>query len=697
MRTISNYLALFVFSLAFAVPGIGFAGGYVWFDTLENTWTDRGKYVADLALHEGAIYVAARAVLIKYSTDGQELWRREPVMRPYESDIVRVATDADGVYVAGSSQDEDGYYRGLVQKFAHDGTFLWANIDDSDGGGDIWRLAVSDAGIYTAGQRYPEGDVLRLLTPDGETVWERLLGTHTSTGGLAVGSGVVYVAADDRIFVYDSNGNHLTDFAVPLKVGNVGINASGLVLHENHLYLVGGELTGPAYYTIVRTDLEGVVAWKRSLADYEYPGGLAATKTGVLLTTRWEDDNAREAPSAVLLHFDLYGVERELWSRTAGNSNQDLGPEVIDPGPIAITANQIYLGGSVHDPDVWTPFPHAFVSHLDMQPRYWRVARIADANGNGTPELAALRTLPDGTAEVIVKDTATKEQYIRGLPFAVPGALEIDVAGVLDMNGNGTPEVAVLLRKPNGQGVVQIRDAGTGKWITQMMFVGADWEVRALADLDLNGDQVSELAVLAQSDDLQSTGVQVRSSVTKAQVRWVSLPAPSLPEETVIDLASVEDVNGNGSPDLAVLYRVNEWWGGGDTRYVIADGVTRQLINESTIVQPPFPEPLRKALGLAGFRSPGPAASFGVAVLFDKPNGQGVAKLSSAATGAGMGELFFVGKSWAVRDITSQDLDGNGFSKISVLVEADDGSGSAIQIKDPASRNQVQWIGLPPN
>jgi hypothetical protein len=50
-----------------------------------------------------------------------------------------------------------------------------------------------------------------------------------------------------------------------------------------------------------------------------------------------------------------------------------------------------------------------------------------------------------------------------------------------------------------------------------------------------------------------------------------------------------------------------------------------------------------------------------------------------------------------VRDTASQDLDADGSSELSVLAEADDGSASAVQIKDPRTGNQVQWIGLPRN
>ena len=93
-----------------------------------------------------------------------------------------------------------------------------------------------------------------------------------------------------------------------------------------------------------------------------------------------------------------------------------------------------------------------------------------------------------------------------------------------DISGNGSPELAVLLRTPNGQGVVQVRDSFNGGWVTQMQFVGKDWEVQSITSLDFNNDGRDEIAVFAITDDGSSAGVQIRNAASKAQVNWVSFP-----------------------------------------------------------------------------------------------------------------------------------------------------------------------------
>jgi hypothetical protein len=73
-------------------------------------------------------------------------------------------------------------------------------------------------------------------------------------------------------------------------------------------------------------------------------------------------------------------------------------------------------------------------------------------------------------------------------------------------------------------GVVQVRDAFNGGWVTQMQFVGKDWEVQSITSLDFNNDGRDEIAVFATSDDGRSAGVQIRNAESKAQVNWVGFP-----------------------------------------------------------------------------------------------------------------------------------------------------------------------------
>ena len=71
--------------------------------------------------------------------------------------------------------------------------------------------------------------------------------------------------------------------------------------------------------------------------------------------------------------------------------------------------------------------------------------------------------------------------------------------------------------------------------------------------------------------------------------------------------------------------------------------------------------------------------------------------IRDAETGAYLGSISFFGKNWQTKAITSQDLDGDGVSEISVLAEKDDGTEVVIQLKDSITGDEMKWIELPLN
>lgn len=149
------------------------------------------------------------------------------------------------------------------------------------------------------------------------------------------------------------------------------------------------------------------------------------------------------------------------------------------------------------------------------------VAGITDLNRNGTTELATLRAYPDDTASVVLKDSLTKE-WLGEIDFVSPDRTPLGLAGVVDASGR--PGIAVLFRKPNGQGIVQIRDALTGEWIHEIYFFGELWEVEAISSQDADGDGVSEVAVLGRLDDGSRAAIQVKDADSRLQFNWIELP-----------------------------------------------------------------------------------------------------------------------------------------------------------------------------
>jgi len=314
---------------------------------------------------------------------------------------------------------------------------------------------------------------------------------------------------------------------------------------------------------------------------------------------------------------------------------------------------------------------------------YSQLSSTPDINGNGTAELAALYRRGGRAAKVIVRDSKTK-QRLNTLTFNRANAHPLGIAAVNDLTGEGAAEIAVLFRESNGQGVVQIRDALSGNWIGQLPFVGYGWDVKALTSLDLNNDGVTEIAVLAVTDDGRAVGVQIRDAITKVQRRWVGFPAVTGAQ--YLDLSSLPDINGNGTPELALLrQRPN-----GRVEVLIKDSASKATIRTVT-----FNSQDLTPLGIAPLNDINGNASPEVALLLRKANGQGIARIRDALTGQWIHQIPFVGKAWDVLALTSQDSDRDGVSELSVLAVKDDASAAGVQIRDAATREPVNWVPFP--
>ncbi|WP_295613297.1 SBBP repeat-containing protein, partial [uncultured Lamprocystis sp.] len=171
-------------------------------------------------------------------------------------------------------------------------------------------------------------------------------------------------------------------------------------------------------------------------------------------------------------------------------------------------------------------------------------AAVADANGNGAAELAVLGVNAAGQPRVELRDSgnAALVKVLWSPKWTTP----LNLAAVPDANGNGTPEVAVLGQGTKGV-VVKTADAATA---AQLGFVYYNrnftpHQVAALPDRNANG--VAELAVLGR-DAAGQLKTELHDAVTGALVRnlWFDQLAP-------LDLAVLPDLNGNGSPEIAVL------------------------------------------------------------------------------------------------------------------------------------------------
>jgi parallel beta-helix repeat protein len=154
------------------------------------------------------------------------------------------------------------------------------------------------------------------------------------------------------------------------------------------------------------------------------------------------------------------------------------------------------------------------------------------------------------------------------------------IAPVPDLNGSGSEEFALLLRNTETNVCfVEVKDGATGKRISQIRFVGAGYQPVALAALaDMDGNAASELAVLHVHKDNGKVAVHVRDGLSGQPVSTV--PFGGATTCTPKDLTVMQDMNGNGSPELAVLCVNGRKT---TTELVVKDALTGQLLKRITL------------------------------------------------------------------------------------------------------------------
>lgn len=309
-------------------------------------------------------------------------------------------------------------------------------------------------------------------------------------------------------------------------------------------------------------------------------------------------------------------------------------------------------------------------------------APLGNVNANASVDYGLLIDAGDALS-VSVRDSVTGDEI--GAFTVEPGDNTArGIAGLGDLDGNGAADAAILLRRPNGQGLVVVHDALTGQRLQKLSFAGAAWDAKAITALDSDGDAREEIGVLLVSDDGQAAGVQVVDTVSGRQLVWIGLPVVAGASYRAV--ATLDDIDGNGAPEIAAL-RVN-----GDS---LVDVVVRDGRNKADIATVSFVTTGKSAAGIAGVGDIDGSGAPEIALLLVKPDGRARVHLKDAADGLWLGSLNFLNSDWRALAISAQDADGNGGDEISVLGLADGRDRAAIQSIDASTGVQVDWLGIP--
>jgi hypothetical protein len=295
---------------------------------------------------------------------------------------------------------------------------------------------------------------------------------------------------------------------------------------------------------------------------------------------------------------------------------------------------------------------------------------MTDSNGNGAPELVVLGI---GSIRSEVRDSLTGEK-LGAVSFDL-ALSPIDLELLTDQTGNGIPELAML-----GQGSmrVEVKDPVTNALVKKMYF--NDYIPIDLSVWD-RGDNVS-VGVLAESKDpTRSDKVEIRDLASGQIIKhiWVSKAYDLLQMELM------DDLNGNGAPELAILreHPVDNW----------VSVQAMDTASGSRFMRLGF-DPNYRPIRMRVLDDVNGNGSEEVAVLAVRRGccNQKV-WVKDTLTGESIRIAYF-GKKFIGEDLAiSPDMNGNGTPELIVLGRRDDGKIAAI-IKDSKTAELISWVGF---
>jgi hypothetical protein len=519
----------------------------------------------------------------------------------FEVVATKVASDASGVYVAGrvlgqlpgqTRSGEDSF----VRKYAFDGRVLWTRqLDIVPFSEQAAGMAVDATGVYLAGDGSDGASnwaIVVRLDSSGRTIWTHRLSQMSAARSIALHAGALYVggtrfgsgSSDAVVARLDLNGNEQwtsAPLAVPnpdrsgsveyLAVNATGVYAAGRVgdAHVRKLDFGGRQVgrfgAGSAGGAGLAVDGTGVYVgtWevpslKRSIRKYASDGRLlwsrAANHQGQvhnltvdasgLYSVGWAYDGL-----AVVSKLSLGGSE--LWSFGLSGPTSSL----ID---LNLQGGEVYVAGSFGIPNPLCPScvrTSAWVGKLSQAlPPQLQPLRDTLAQA----ELAVLRHDPATSRVSAIVRQAGNGSLVRRIEFN-GGYWPRQLLAMPDGNGNGADELVVLgTNQTTGAVTAEVRDSRSAELLARVTFDARYAPIRLAVLPDLNGNGTPDLALLQVKDALPigpldpTVRAEVRDGTTGAVIRSTDFPTIG-PSAQWIDLALLPDSNGNGAPELATF------------------------------------------------------------------------------------------------------------------------------------------------
>jgi hypothetical protein len=299
--------------------------------------------------------------------------------------------------------------------------------------------------------------------------------------------------------------------------------------------------------------------------------------------------------------------------------------------------------------------------------------------------LAIMQTDDSGATRVLLYD-ALDGTLVKTIPFFDTSWSAVDLVAVRDAAGAGLEGVGVLATNTAGQHAIEVRKPGNGALIdaSPARFFNDVWTTFGANDMgDFNGNGRSELAVLARNG-AGKNAVEIRDALSGVRISRIFYLGPA---NNLVDFDSADDVNSNGRPEIIVLGKKD---GGPNTAHA-KDGKTGDLIAKPVMLGPQWTTfALRTVDDLNGNSSPEIAA---IATNAANITNVQVRDLLAATVTSRFG---FLGPVYDPRDMeVLDDVSGNNLQELVVVGRRDDTGQIRVQIRDGKTGQKWKNIDLP--
>ena len=172
---------------------------------------------------------------------------------------------------------------------------------------------------------------------------------------------------------------------------------------------------------------------------------------------------------------------------------------------------------------VWDAVDATFQGNIWFGKVYqpFKLMTMPDINANGADEIVAIGVDP-ATQNIRVQARDSQSSATLYNIWLGNTNAAVDIALINDINGNGSPDLAVLLRTPTGTGRVRVQDGQNGAFIRNLFFNGVENPAGIAVAPDYNDSGFEELAVVGESAGVRH--VQILDTASGQQLNRIDFP-----------------------------------------------------------------------------------------------------------------------------------------------------------------------------